>query len=149
MDGMATFVTRTSMMHMNWPSSSTASMSQWPGGVSSAVCPPEPVRRVCRAIMSSWLGPGNGRALPAKGRVTGMTNGRRGRGRLLVTGFRDAAFQVAALGDGAGQVQGRLVGGPGLGGTAEAAQELGPGRVPVLVARQVAAVDDGHGRGRA
>ena len=57
MDGMATLVTRTSMMHMNWPSSSTASMSQLPGGAGAAVSGPGTgagrVVRVGRAIGSS------------------------------------------------------------------------------------------------
>jgi len=40
------------------------------------------------------------------------------------------------------------VGGAGLGGAAETAQEFGPGRVPVLVTGQVQAVHDGQRRGR-
>jgi len=52
---MATLVTRTSMMHMNWPSNSTASMSQLPWGV--VVSPGAGavrVGRVGRAIGSSF-----------------------------------------------------------------------------------------------
>ena len=55
MDGMATLVTRTSMMHMNWPSSSTASMSQWPAGLARGG-PPGPAWRVCRVIGFSSVG---------------------------------------------------------------------------------------------
>ena len=64
-------------------------------------------------------------------------------------GFRDPAFEEAALGDRASQLERLTVGGPGLVGTAEAAQEFGPRRVPVLVSGQVQTVDDGQRRRRA
>src|SRR5438477_366185 len=136
-DGMATLVTRTSMMHMNWPSSSTASMSQLPWGV--VVSSGAGAVRVGRVGKAMWF------LLLSPARRAGGLGG----DSWLCLGFRDPAFEEAALGDGAGQRECLAVGRPGFGGAAEAAEEFGPRGVPVLVAGQVQAVDHGQGGGRA
>src|SRR5690349_24673806 len=141
---MATLVTRTSMMHMNWPSSSTASVSQLARGV---VVPPGAgatrVGRTGRAIDSS-LGGGGPRG--KKGAVSPARRaGDLGGDSSLLLGFCDPAFEETAFGDGAGQRERLAVGGPGFGGAAETAEEFGPGRVPILVSGQVQAVHDGQG----
>src|SRR5690242_3514705 len=138
---MATLVTKTSMMHMNWPSSSTASMSQLPRGVvvSAGAAGAVRVGRVGRAIGSSMGRLGGKSTAPAR------RAGDLGGDSRLGLSFRNPAFEEAALGDGAGQRECLAVGGPGLGGAAEAAEEFGPRGVPVLVAGQVQAVHDGQG----
>ena len=117
------------MMHMNWPSSSTASMSQLAWEV--VVSPGAGAIRVGRAIGSSLVGPGESAGSPAR------RAGDLGGDSSLGSGFRDPAFEEAAVGDGAGQRERLAVGGPGFGGAAETAEEFGPGRVPVLVSGQV------------
>src|ERR1700677_196810 len=124
-DGIATLTTKTSMMHMNWPSSSTASISapetagaDPAGRAAAGACP----RREAGTVMGSSFGHRHDERVVPKG-----TGG---------AGFGDAALQEAAFGGGARASQRFAEGGPGLVGTAEAAQQLGPGRVPVLVVRQ-------------
>ncbi len=131
------------MMHMNWPSSSTASMSQLAWEV--VVSPGAGAIRVGRAIGSSlgWGRPGEERAGSPARRAGDL-----GGDSSLGSGFRDPAFEEAAVGDGAGQRERLAVGGPGFGGAAETAEEFGPGRVPVLVSGQVQAVHDGQGGDR-
>src|SRR5690348_2260603 len=124
---MATLVTRTSMMHMNWPSSSTASMSQPPRGVvvSAAAAGAVRVGRVGRAIGSSTGGLGE-KAGWAWGKSTAPVRRAGDLGGDSRPGLRfgDPAFEEAPLGDGAGQRECLAVGRPGLGGAAEAAEEF-------------------------
>jgi hypothetical protein len=71
-----------------------------------------------------------------------------GRSLALLAGGQlgEAAVQEAAFGAVGREVAGLAVGGAGLGGAAEAAQEFGPARVQVAEAVQPEAVDDAQAR---
>jgi hypothetical protein len=71
-----------------------------------------------------------------------------GRSLALLAGGQlgEAAVQEAAFGAVGGEVAGLAVGGAGLDGAAEAAQEFGPARVQVAEAVQPEAVDDAQAR---
>jgi len=63
-----------------------------------------------------------------------------------VPNFREAALQEAAVGVRGHELQRSLVRRLGVGFAAEAAQELGSGRVEVVVAVELEAVDEGERR---
>src|SRR2546429_7800183 len=113
MDGIATLTMNTSMMHMNWPRSSTASIGQLraPAGPGTA----ETRRNVACVVMSR--------------RRTGCRQGD-------TSAFLDPPLEEAAFRGAAGERQRRQVGVACLSGAAEPAQQLGTGGMPVLGTRQ-------------
>ena len=64
------------------------------------------------------------------------------------SGLGDPPLEETTFGLSAREGERAGVGGAGVGRPAEPAQELGPGRVPVLIAGQIQAIDDGECRGR-